>query len=374
MANILMAAILAVFIALFLAPHANGACLCENPAWCAPIAGQRVKEIVAFTSGTANMKKYDWASLTTIVGAADPLLVCEAHSHGVRMLLSADFNFSNLVNATARSAWVEQHVAKANAIHADGSNFDYEAPLNASDPRVASLVALMQETKDAFHAHVGPDTLVVADMPWSPSNIDGRFYDVVGMAQAVDLFFVMSYCLRSQVYDRCIASAGSGLPGIQLGIEQYVTLGVPKEKLVMGLTWGGLDYSCVGTKPGEAKDAGLFCPIQPVEFYGAPCSDLVAFPGANYDKIMALSKANAAVRQWEPVLASPYFNYVNASGDVHQVWYDDAQSLTVKNEMAKGMGVRGVGVFYLDALDYSSTDPAVQEENKKMYASLAAFL
>jgi len=37
------------------------------------------------------------------------------------------------------------------------------------------------------------------DVAWSPYGIDGRNYDILGVAAAADLLFVMAYDMQSQV-------------------------------------------------------------------------------------------------------------------------------------------------------------------------------
>ena len=39
------------------------------------------------------------------------------------------------------------------------------------------------------------------DVPWSPYDVDGRNYDWLGLAEAADILFVMSYDMQSQVMD-----------------------------------------------------------------------------------------------------------------------------------------------------------------------------
>lgn len=53
-----------------------------------------------------------------------------------------------------------------------------------------------------------------------------------------------------------------------------------------------------------------------------------------------------------------------------QVWYDDPQSLRHKVAAASRKGLRGVGVWHLDCLDYSSDDPKVREQTRQMWAAL----
>jgi di-N-acetylchitobiase len=57
---------------------------------------------------------------------------------------------------------------------------------------------------------------------------------------------------------------------------------------------------------------------------------------------------------------------------VRQVWFDDPHSLSLKYAVAKSMGLRGVGVWELDSLDYNSTDPVVVNQTAAMWAAIGA--
>lgn len=41
---------------------------------------------------------------------------------------------------------------------------------------------------------------------------------------------------------------------------------------------------------------------------------------------------------------------------MHQVWFDDKESLKLKYDMALNIGLRGVGMWEADSLDYVSPD------------------
>ncbi len=40
---------------------------------------------------------------------------------------------------------------------------------------------------------------------------------------------------------------------------------------------------------------------------------------------------------------------------MHQIWYDDIESLTLKYQYAVKHGMKGVGMWDVDLLDYSNT-------------------
>ncbi len=108
---------------------------------------------------------------------------------------------------------------------------------------------------------------VTYDVAWSPNCTDGRCYEVEKFADIVDFLIVMSYDEQSQIYGPCVASANSPLPKTELGIKQYLDLGISPSKLVLGQPWYGYDYPCIDVRPGDV------CYIKKVPFRGVPCSD-----------------------------------------------------------------------------------------------------
>ena len=57
-----------------------------------------------------------------------------------------------------------------------------------------------------------------------------------------------------------------------------------------------------------------------------------------------------------------------------QVWYDDPRSLTPKFRLAAELGLRGVGLWNLDLLDYLATAaPAARRQTLDMWDALKAF-
>ena len=110
---------------------------------------------------------------------------------------------------------------------------------------------------------------VSVDFAWSPNGIDGRWFDWIGLASAADWVFVMGYDTQSQVYahstwlrqaqqhprrlhaserrtdvpvtaqiwGECMANANSPLTLVKAGLQQYLVLGIPASKLVLGAPW-----------------------------------------------------------------------------------------------------------------------------------------
>jgi len=201
---------------------------------------------------------------------------------------------------------------------------------------------------NTLHQQV-PGSQVSVDVGWAP-NVDIRYYDYAGMAKVSDLFFVMDYDEQSQIITGpCKAGATSDYTFLLRGIKMYMDLGIPAQKLVMGVPWYGHDFSC------EDQVNATVCPIALAPWRGVNCTDLYA-PEISYEMIVKnyLPRSTTGP-QWDPVSRSPWMNYVDPKGLPHQLWYDDAKSVSEKVLWAKVQGkLAGVGMFTADYLDYNN--------------------
>ena len=97
-------------------------------------------------------------------------------------------------------------------------------------------------------------------------------------------------------------------------------------------------------------------------FRGAPCSDAAGRERSYGDlwQLMHNSTQPTTPVRLDQLLVSKFFNYRAADGSLHQVWLDDPDTLRPKFALAKSLGLRGVGVWNFDLLDYTSTDTRVR--------------
>ena len=109
------------------------------------------------------------------------------------------------------------------------------------------------------------------------------------------------------------------------------------------------------------------CPIAHVPFQGAPCSDAAGTEIAFVDAVRLLN-ASSTGRRWNATFDSAWFNHVDArSNRTAQTWMDDLESLRLKYAFAAELGMRGVGMWTADFLDYSAPIP---QQTKDMWAAL----
>lgn len=353
-------------------------CPCSNPSYCEPISGRRDFEVFGFAGGTGgDWETFDWSTVTTVAWGSDPQLMCHAHAHGARIISAPPAGMPLTGDSSVRAKWIAGAIAATKAHHLDGITFDYESPMDWNSSQVDWYSTLVRETTEAYHKAI-PGSQVSVCVAWAPDDIDGRAYDYVALAEGSDYLYQMVYDTRSQIFGRCVASANAGLSTVQRGVQRYLDLGIAPSKLILGLPWYGYDYPC--EKPMTVEDD--FCSLKLVPFRGVNCSD-AAGREVSYCNVRAVLDAGASLtsvnqtsgRRWDESLQTPYFNYVAEDGTVHQVWYDDPESLALKYDVAVTAGLGGTGPFtftYLDKYGNKTNNTLAPAETKEMWEAIKA--
>ncbi len=151
----------------------------------------------------------------------------------------------------------------------------------------------------------------------SAGDPDG-FYDIQGLAPSVDAFFVMAYQMGGPT-----GSANGNFSGSNFSAEEAMkeyTQAVPASKVILGLPFYGYDWPTTG--PGASATATG--PATPV-----PDSQIASSPV-----------------YWNQATGTAWTAY-KSGGKWHQTWFDDAQSLAEKAQVANSFGARGVGIWTL---------------------------
>ncbi|KAJ8526076.1 hypothetical protein ON010_g15103 [Phytophthora cinnamomi] len=214
---------------------------------------------------------------------------------------------------------------------------------------------------------------ITFDVPWAPRGVDGRYYPWRELADAADFLFVMSYDMRSQVYDACVAGANAPLALVEQGLQEFLLgFDIAPDKLVLGVPWYGYDYPCLEQQGAIAIDDASRCRIRPVPFFGAPCSD-AAGGQIDYADVRRLVKSHGLVEQWDPTTQTPFVWYAPPAEEGSppsrrlQIWFDNPRSLRAKYQLVRELRLRGVGMWNADTLDYSSDS----NDTRLMWSSLA---
>ena len=337
-------------------------CPCDDKALCVTIQGPPLLPTGEFfgfaNTETTDVSYFNWTFLSTVAWASSEIM-CEAHKHGARAVISTPsiHNLTTLQDATARQTWVQNVVFMVQSRFMDGVTFDYEQPMLAADSSdAATYVQLVQETTEQLHA-LNPSLQVTVCVAWSPDGIDGRNYPAKALAQAADGLYIMDYDTQSQVmFGPCIAAANAPYYGMIYGVTRYLSLGIAPSKLILGVPFYGYRYPCQ-LFLSDAKNR--FCPIPPVPFRGVPCSD-AAGTEMPVLKILQRLYQSGAHLQRDDNQDAPYFNVIehnNSSSSnnntnrnnltVIQYWFDDPTSLRHKYAWAQSQNLAGVGPYAL---------------------------
>ena len=149
---------------------------------------------------------------------------------------------------------------------------------------------------------------------------------------------------------------------------QYSALQVPATKLVLGLPWYGYDYPCNAAISGTVADT-VADTVQPKRV--SPACAVVPPAGTGWNVWATPIKAffvasqlssgapNTSAVALDAATQTKYFAYTctNATKEcpdgrpndgtklgVHQVWFDDHETLAAKYSEAAALGALGVGV------------------------------
>ena len=145
------------------------------------------------------------------------------------------------------------------------------------------------------------------------------------------------------------------------GIKKYFELGIDPKKLVVGLPWYGYNYPCLNFNDSV-------CEMKKVPFRGVNCSDAAGRQYCYSDIMSKFLPQAIDGRHFDQKSKSPYFQYKDESdGRIHQVWYDDPESLKIKYDyIIKEAKMRGLSFWNIDCLDYSDS-PKAKKETKEMW-------
>ena len=305
---------------------------------------------------TASKKTWDYQGLTDIalfsVGASDTgtltsttfwrssqarTLIDDAHRHGIKVelavtnfdpaslhtLLTSPAAVDTLIAALVKEALVTQP--------GDGLSIDFEG-LRGSDR--GPLVDFIRKLRSAMKAKKVDSQLSLA----TPAVDWNSAYDYAALATASDTLFIMGYGYHW---------SGSSTPGpgaplacgspwgnycLSKTVAEYLSAVGPtqRHKIVLGLPLYGYDYPADTDKIG-AKSLGTGSAV-----------------------LYSTAREQVKSRRYEPVSQSAWYVYTDAKSVLHQVWYDDEESLGKKIDYIVEQKLGGVGFWALGYEDESA--------------------
>jgi spore germination protein YaaH len=245
-----------------------------------------------------------------------------AHANGVKVILVVTLFDSASINTLITTpsykqaffANIKQQLLIGNA---DGLNIDFETGTTWQD----DINTFMADLSAYLRTDI-PDCEVTIAGPavdWSNS------WDLPGLAASCDGIFIMGYAFAGSWSS--LSGPNAPLVGGSINITNTVDVqyaGVPRDKMILGVPYYGHHWRTADSTARSSVTAFLsstrFHNDQPnADFYG---------------------------RQWHATSQTPWYRWFE-SGQWHQVWYDDAESLGLKYQLALDRGLQGVGMWAL---------------------------
>lgn len=106
-------------------------------------------------------------------------------------------------------------------------------------------------------------------------------------------------------------------------VMDYAITQVPKNKIMMGIPLYGYDWTLPFVQ-GTSRAKTI----------------------SSQEAIMIADKYGVDI-EFDPIAASPYFNYTDAEGKKHEVWFEDARSIQAKFDLVKSLDIRGLYYWVL---------------------------
>lgn len=240
-----------------------------------------------------------------------------ANSNGIKTLAMITNNFDGSIAKTLlespsnRQALINNIENAINANGYKGVNVDLEGVYYYDR---SYLTTFMSELYSALHPQGYYVTMAVpAKTSDSPTASWNGAYDYAALSNYTDQIVLMTY---DEHYP-----GGTPGPIASIGwvenVIKYALSVIPKDKLLLGVSAYGYDWSSNGTKA-----------------YGI-------------SGIYNLASTYGATIKWDSISQSPYFNYVDAAGVSHTVWFENAQSLNYKLDLVNSYNLSGIAIWRL---------------------------
>jgi spore germination protein YaaH len=245
-------------------------------------------------------------------------LINAAHQAGDRVVLTAnDFTETSLYTLTHDpNAGVMLGTELLELVQTkglDGVNLDLEGTGTADQAGLDRLVSQVDFMLHSANPHYQLTMSTYASSAGDPNG----FYDIAGLSRWVNAFFVMAYDVSQGPTG---TSGENGGEDDAADVDQYVSV-VGASKVILGLPLFGYDEPTAGPALGDRSTG----PAVPVTYAQAMAS------GPTY---------------WNAATDTAWTSY-QSGGQWHQVFFDNANTLEGKIQLAARSNLLGVGVWAL---------------------------
>lgn len=247
-------------------------------------------------------------------------------AHGVPPLMvltpmDAEGRFSSelasqlLNNPAARERLINNIMAEMERKGYHGVDFDFEY-VNRPDRDL--YTGMIAET--AARARPAGFLVTAALAPKTSTDQPGLLYeghDYAGIGAVADLVMLMTY---EWGYTYGPPMAVAPIDGVRRVLDYAVTQ-IPRSKILMGIPNYGYDWTLPYVR-GESVAENI----------------------SNPEALERAARVGAVI-QYDETAQSPYYEYTDAQGRQHIVWFEDARSMRAKLELVNEYDLAGIGFW-----------------------------
>jgi spore germination protein len=243
--------------------------------------------------------------------------IADAHRRGVKVLASIHNTdtASGISGTEALHALLRAHrMSFFNSLFAllseygfDGINLDFEHLKPGDKALYTDFVHRLAERAHAKNYRLVVD--VLGDINRTPYSLD---FDYPGLAAASHYLGIMTYdqFRPTQATPGPVAS----LPWVEATLAAAIEDGVPPEKILLGIPAYGYDWTA-----GQPNPRAL-----------------------SHGAVESLRRREKKAAEFHPDYKVPYFRYVDAKGQEHVVWYENARSMALKLDLVRNYKLAGI--------------------------------
>jgi len=254
-------------------------------------------------------------------------LIPLAHKYGTKVDLTVtnfgqDNNALFLTNPEAQKTLTDSLISLIR--NADGVNIDFEEiPKQNKDNFTKFIVNLSKSLKKANKRF--KLTLAIPAVDWT------KTFDIKALADYVDYFFIMGYDyygVHSKIAGpNSLIFSGSNWSkyNINNSVNYYLLEGVPKEKLILGVSY------CYKEWETNTDEVG---------------SEAKSFIDSRSYRYVTSKYAEKYISNFDTASFSTYYIF-REDGKWKQLWGDDEKSLAKKYDYIQGKELGGVGIWAL---------------------------
>ncbi|QHT63988.1 glycoside hydrolase [Paenibacillus lycopersici] len=258
----------------------------------------------------------------TLTDHSDPALVESLRATGIQLtpLVSNQFDAkltsAFLRDSAAKSAFIAKLVARLTALHVAGVNVDFEGLAGGDRSLYTAFIRSLTSAAHKAGLTVSID-LPRGDVLWDAKTA----YDHTALAGIVDMIMMMAYDQHWQGGGE--AGSVSELAWTEEGVRQFLTYGIPRDKLMLGI------------------------PFYVREWRVSAAGKLVDSKAILMKNIPGLVLSTGAKGSYDAVSGQVKYMYNGLDGYTHVFWAESADTTKARVEIAKKYDLAGVAAWRL---------------------------